>query len=326
MRRRDFITLLGATAATWPLATRAQQTAMTQIGFLGSGTPEGYRHFAAAFRRGLNETGYVEGQNIAVEYRWAEGQYERLPTLAADLVRHQVALIVASGGPAARAAKASTTTIPIVFVVGVDPAVIGLVTSINQPGGNATGVSVIARELDAKRLELLHELLPTATVIAVLLNPANPSYGVLSGDIKGAASRLGVQILALDVRTERDLDTVFAKLLQEHVDGLVVTDEPFFNSQRIQLVSRAARHRIPTIYPWREYAEAGGLISHGTSLTDTYRQVGIYAGRILKGAKPSDLPVLEPTKFETVLNLKTAKALGLDVPTAILLRADEVIE
>ena len=321
--RRGFITLLSG-AAAWPLAVRAQQSTMPVIGFLGSANP--FADVLAAFREGLNETGHLEGKNVAIEYHWAEGQYERLPALAANLVHRQVAVIVAGGGPAARAAKAATTTIPIVFNVGVDPVTARLVTSISRPEGNATGVSVISRELNAKKLELLRELTPTAKIIGVLLNPGNPSYEIFLGEVKAAASGLGQQILALNVRTERDLETTFTILLEQHANGLVVTDDPAYNHLLPQLVALTARHKIAAIYPWRQYPQAGGLISYGTNLTDANRQVGIYAGRILKGAKPSDLPVLQPTKFETVLNLKTAKALGLDVPTSMLLRADELIE
>jgi putative tryptophan/tyrosine transport system substrate-binding protein len=327
MKRRDFITLLGGAAAApstlWPLAARAQQSAMPVVGFLGSQSPD---DGVTAVRRGLSQTGYVEGRNIAIEFRWAEGRYDRLPSLVADLIGRQVAVIIAGGGPAARAAKAATATIPIVFFVGVDPVTSGLVASIGRPGGNATGTTGVGRELNAKKLELLCELVPTATVIGLLVNPSNPYHETYSRDIKAAASGRGLQILDLNVRTERDLDTTLANLRQQHADGLLVTDEPLFAGLRVQLVALAARYNIPTIYPWREDAQAGGLISHGPRRTDTLRQVGIYAGRILKGDKPSDLPVLQPTKFETVLNLKTATALGLDVPTSTLLRADEVIE
>jgi putative ABC transport system substrate-binding protein len=296
------------------------------IGWLGSTNSKNTPHVLAAFRQALNETGYTEGKNLVIEYRWAEGQYERLPILAADLVHRQVAVIAASGGPAARAAKAATQTIPIVFQLGVDPITAGLVASIGRPGGNATGTSVITSELNAKRLELLREMLPTAKVIALLFNPLNPSYEIFSEDIKAAAGRLGQQALVLNVGAERDLD-IFPNALQQRVDGLVVTDDPLFNTTlRVQLVALAARYSIPTIYPFREYAQDGGLISYGPIITDGFRQVGMYVGRILNGAKPSDLPVLLPTKFETILNRKTAKTLGIDVPTSILLRADEVIE
>jgi putative tryptophan/tyrosine transport system substrate-binding protein len=323
MGRREFVALLGG-AAVWPFAARAQQQVMPAIGLLGTQSPDD--GVIAYVRRGMSQTGYVEGKNLAIESRWAEGQYERLPSLVADLIQRQAAVIIAVGGPAARAAKAATTTVPIVFLVGVDPVTSGLVASISRPGGNATGSSVTGRESNSKKLELLCELVPKATVIGLLVNPSNPYHETYTRDIKAAASGVGRQILDLNVRTERDLDITFASLRQQRADGLVITDEPLFVALRERLVALAARDKIPTIYPYREDAHAGGLISHGANRADGYRQVGIYAGRILKGDKPSDLPVLLPTKFETVLNLKTATALGLDVPTATLLRADEVIE
>src|SRR5262245_4825932 len=321
MRRREFITLLSG-AASWPLAARAQQ--MPVIGLLGIQSPD--EDVTVSVRRGLSQTGYVEGKNLAIEFRWAEGRYERLPSLVADLIQRQVAAIIAIGGPAARAAKAATTTVPIVFLVGVDPVTSGLVASISRPGGNATSTSGTGRESNSKKLELLCELVPKAMVIGLLVNPSNPYHETYTRDIKAATSGIGRQIVDLNVTTERDLDIAFASLRQQHADGLVITDEPLFLTLREQLVALAARDKIPTIYPWREYARAGGLISHGANRADGYRQAGIYAGRVLKGDKPSDLPVLLPTKFEIVLNLKTATALGLDVPTATLLRADEVIE
>jgi ABC-type uncharacterized transport system substrate-binding protein len=326
VKRRDFITLLGGAATAWPLAARAQQPAMPVIGYLSSTDAAKSEHTLAAFRQALSETGYIEGKNVAIEYRWAEGQYERLSTLAADLVRRQVAVIVAGGGPAARVATQATPSIPIVFNVGVDPVASGLVVSIGRPGRNATGTSVVARELNAKKLELMRELVPGNTVIGILLNPSNPSTEILSQEILQAATGLGQKIVVLHVRTERDFDVMFANLSQEHANALVVTDDPLFSNPRTPLVALAARHKVPTIYPWREQVQAGGLISHGPSITQAYHQVGIYTGRILKGAKPADLPVVEQTKIETVLNLKTAKALGLDLPTPTLLRADEVIE
>jgi putative tryptophan/tyrosine transport system substrate-binding protein len=326
MRRRDFITLLGGTAAAWPLAAGGQQPAMPVIGFLHSASAESYSHALAAFRRGLSEAGYVEGQNVAVEHHWAQVRYDQLPTLAADLVRRQVAVIVAGGGPAARAARGATATIPIIFYVGTDPVAAGLVASMNRPEGNATGVTMLAHEMDAKRLELLRELLPAATAIAVLLNLGSPNYERLWKSVKARAIKFGQKPIVVNVRTENDLDTAFASLVQVHADGLVVSDDPLLTSAHEQLVALAARHKIPTIYPWRENIERGGLISYGPSHTDGYRQVGIYTGLVLKGKRPSDLPVLQPTKFETVLNLKTAKTLGIDVPTSILFRADDVIE
>jgi putative ABC transport system substrate-binding protein len=324
LKRREFLTLLGGAAAAQPLAAQAQQPPVPVVGFLNSLSPD--ESTITAVRRGLNQTGYVEGKNVVIELRWAEGQYDRLPSFVADLIRHQVALILAIGGPSARAAKAATSTIPIVFQIGFDPVAGGLAASLARPGGNATGTTVIGHELNVKKVELLCELVPTATIIGVLSNPSNPTYESYLQDIKTAADGRGRRTLNLNVTSERDLDSAFASLRQQGADGLVITDEPLFIGLRVQLVSLAARYKIPTIYPWREYAQAGGLISYGTNRTDGLRQVGIYAGRILKGDKPSDLPVLQPTKFETVLNLKTAKALGLDVPTVTLLRADEVIE
>jgi putative ABC transport system substrate-binding protein len=323
MKRRQFISLLGA-AATWPLAAGAQQPTMPVIGFLGSQSLN--EKGITALRRGLTQTGYVEGKNIAIEFRLAEGRYDRLPSLVADLIQHQVVAIVAAGGPAALAARAATATTPIVFLVGVDPVTTGLVASIGRPGGNATGTTVIGRELNEKRLELLSELVPTATLVGVLVNRNNAYHEIYLRDIKAAASGRGQQILDLYVGAERDLDAAFANLGQQRADGLVITDEPLFGTLYAQIVALAARYKIPTIYPFRDRTEAGGLISYGPSITDAYRQLGIYAGRVLKGDRPSDLPVLQPTKLETVLNLRAAKALGLDVPTLTLLRADEVIE
>jgi putative ABC transport system substrate-binding protein len=326
MRRREFITLLGGVVA-WPLAARAQQPAMPVIGFLSSGSPDPFANVVAAFRLGLSETGYVEGRNAAIEYRWAEGQYDRLPKMAADLVHRQVAIIVTSGGlVTALAAKAATTTIPIIFNVGEDPAQIGLVASLARPGGNATGINFFTQEVVAKRLGLLHELVPTASTIVVLLNPASPTIESQLKDVQEAARAVGRQMHILQASTERDIDAAFATLAQLRAGALLVGADPFFYSQRDQIVAQAARYGVPAIYEQREFAVAGGLVSYGTNLADAYHQVGIYAGRILKGEKPADLPVQQSTKFEFVINLKTAKALSLAVPSGVLAIADEVIE
>jgi putative ABC transport system substrate-binding protein len=324
MKRREFLTLLGGTAA-WPLAARAQQT-MPVIGFLNSRGAGDDPHLLAAFRQGLKEAGFVEGQNLAIEYRWAEGQYDRLPALAADLVRRQVA-VIAANGLAARTAKAATTTIPIVFVAGFDPVEVGLVASLNQPGGNITGVSVLDVELGPKRLELLHELVPTANGMAVLVNPTDPARAeTISRGLQAAASTLGLRLHVLHASTDHDFDTVFARLAQLQAGGLVIGGEPFFNSRSEQLGALTSRHAVPAIHELPEFAAAGGLMSYGGSLADAYRLVGVYTGRILNGEKPIDLPVQQYTKIELIINLKTARALGLTVPLALLTRADEVIE
>jgi putative tryptophan/tyrosine transport system substrate-binding protein len=326
MKRREFITLFGGTAAVaWPLAVRAQQSTVPVVGFLSSRAPGENETILVAFRRGLKEVGYVEGQNVAVEYRWADNQYDRLPALAADLVGRQVAVIV-SNGPPITTAKAATSTIPIVFAVGFDPLTFGLVTSLSRPSGNLTGVSILDVEIGPKRLELLHELIPTATVMALLVNPATPAAEVIAGDVRAAARAHGLQLHVLHAASDSDFDTAFASVAQLQAGALIIGGDPFFTSRSRQLGELTVVHRVPTIYEFREFAEAGGLISYGTSLADAYRQVGIYTGRILKGEKPSDLPVQQATKVELILNLKTAKALGITVPISLLGRADEVIE
>jgi ABC-type uncharacterized transport system substrate-binding protein len=327
MQRRGFITLLGGAAATWPLAGRAQQRAMPVIGYLNTGSPETNPPVLAAFRQGLSETGYVEGQNLAIEYRWAEGHYDRLPALAADLVGRKVDLIVASSPPSALASKGATSTIPIVFRGGADPVGDGLVASLARPRGNLTGVGFGGADLTAKRLELLSELVPRAGVIALLVNPKNVSTAErVIGDVQEAARAKGLQLHVLKAGSESEIDTAFASLAQVHADALVVSADPFLSGRREQLVALASRHAIPAIYAWREFAASGGLISYGPSLAAAFRLIGIYVGKILKGAKPSDLPVQQPTKFELVINIKTAKSLGLTVPPTLLAQADDVIE
>jgi putative tryptophan/tyrosine transport system substrate-binding protein len=324
MNRRELLLLLaGAMVAARTL--RAQQRPMPVIGYLSFASPGPFAPLLAALRQGLSETGYVEGQNVAIEYRWAEGHYDRLPALAADLVGRKVDVIAASGPPSALAAKSATSMIPIVFSSG-DPIGEGLVISLARPAANLTGVSLFTAELMPKRLELLSELVPQAKAIALLVNPNNPNTEPMIRDVQEAARAKGVQLPILKASTVDEIDTAFASLIQLHVGGLVVGTDPFFNNRREQLVALAARHAVPAIYEWREFAVAGGLISYGSSLAAAYRQVGIYAGRILKGAKPADLPVEQPSRFELVVNLKTADALGLKVPPSILARADEVIE
>ena len=316
MKRREFIKLLGGAAASaWPFAARAQQPAMPVVGFLSPLSPGPYMSVVAAFRRGLNEAGFTEGQNVVIEYRWAEGQYDRLPALAADLVRRPVAVIAAPGGPSAGlAAKASTATIPIVFVSGADPVKDGLVPNLNRPGGNVTGVAMLLTTLEGKRLGLLREFFPNATLITVLLNQSSPTFDVQLKDVQEAARAVGQQIHILHASSEREIEVAFATAAQLRTEALLVAADPSFNNWRDQIVALAAHYAVPTIFHVREFAVAGGLMSYGTSLVEGYRQAGIYTGRILKGAKPGDLPVLQPTKFELVINLKTAKALGLDVP------------
>jgi putative tryptophan/tyrosine transport system substrate-binding protein len=325
MRRRDFITLVGG-AAAWPLGARAQQPAMPMVGFLSSTSPDTYAPFLGAFYQGLNESGYVAGRSAVIEFRWAEGQYDRLPMLAAELVQRQVGVLCAISTPAALAAKKATSAIPIVFFIGGDPVKFGLVAGLNRPGGNATGVNVIATELEAKRLGLLRELMPTATTAAVILNPQNPNADTQLRDVEQAGRAAGWRIQVLNASTERDLEPLFAALARQRTDALVITGDTFFATQRDRLVALAARHAIPAIYQRREYAEAGGLITYGTDFSDMFRQTGSYAGRILKGAKPSDLPIIQPIRFELVINRKTAKALGLQIPDRLLAVADEVIE
>ncbi len=307
------------------LAARAQQPMMPVIGFLNSRAPGENATLLVPFHRGLKETGYVEGQNLTVEYRWADEQYDRLPALAADLVGHRVAVIVANG-PAVRPAKAATSTVPIVFVVGFDPLSFGLVASLNRPGGNLTGVSVLDVQIGAKRLELLHELVPTATIMALLVNPTTPAAETVARDAQAAARDLGLQLHVLHASSDRDFDTVFTTVAQLRAGGLVIGADPFFTNRSQQLAELSVGHAVPTIYEFREFAAAGGLISYGSNIADAYRLAGVYTGRILKGEKPSDLPVQQATKVELILNLKTARSLGITVPLALLGRADEVIE
>jgi putative ABC transport system substrate-binding protein len=327
MRRREFITLLGGSAAAWPLTARAQQPAMPVVGFVSSQPAEASVRRVVAFRQGLAETGYVEGQNVAVEYHWLHGRYDRVPSLMADLVRRRVAVIAASFTAAALAAKAATTTIPIVFGVGEDPVKLGLVASLARPGGNATGINFFITEVAAKRLGLLHDLVPKAVRVAVLVNPANaPGAETTLREIPEAARALGLQIQVLNASTSREIEAAFATLVRDRADALFVAPDGFFSGRRVQFATLAARYGIPAAYSSREVVEAGGLMSYGTDILDVWRQVGVYTGQILKGAKPADLPVVQSTKFYFVINLQTARALGLEVPNSLQLLADEVIE
>jgi ABC-type uncharacterized transport system substrate-binding protein len=327
MKRRDFITLLGGAAAVWPLAARAQQAAMPVVGFLNGASPEGYAPFVAAFRQGLKEAGYVEGQNVTIEYRWAEGHYDRLPSLAADLVQHKVTVIAATSTPAALAAKAATSTVPMVFTTGGDPIKLGLVASLRRPGGNVTGSAQLTVEVGPKRLELARELFPGATTVALLVNPANPVAATVSKDLQTIADTLGVRLHLLHASTEADFEAAFATAAQLRAAALVISGaDPLFVSHAAQLGALALRHSVPAIYQFREFAAAGGLMSYGGDARDSYRLAGVYTGRILKGEKPADLPVVQSTKVELIINLKTAKALGITVPLPLSGRADEVIE
>jgi putative ABC transport system substrate-binding protein len=326
VKRREFIALLGSAAAAWPLAARAQQRPPAVIGFLSSSTLADRARYLPAFRQGVREAGYVEGQNVVIEYRWAQDQHDRLPDLAADLVRDQVTVIAAHDTSSAVIAKAATTTIPIVFLTGGDPVKLGLVASLNRPGGNVTGVTFVNAELGAKQLGLLHELEPGAVRVTVLVDPNYPLTESFVSDVQAAASSIKKQIEVLEAPTARDIDIAFARLARESTDALLVGPSPLLNNRRVQIVTLAAYRRVPAIYSWREAAEVGGLMSYGTSLSDAYRQEGVYTGRILKGEKPADLPVMQSIKFEFVINLNTARAFGLSFSPGLLAIADEVIE
>jgi putative ABC transport system substrate-binding protein len=328
LRRREFITLLGGAAAAWPLAARAQQPPMPLIGYLGvSSFEKSAGRSLHAFKRGLAESGYVEDRNVTIEYRWADDEYDRLPALAVELVQRGVAVLVAAGSPAALPAKAATTVIPIVFMIGSDPVELGLVAGLNRPGGNLTGVAYLNVEVAPKRLELLHELIPTAKSIALLVNPANPVVAdAQAKELQAAISKLDLNLILAKASNPLEMEDAFATLVRERVEALQIGVDPLFGNHVDQLVALAARHKVPTIYPWREFTAAGGLMNYGSSIPDAFRQVGVYTGQILKGAKPAELPVQRPTKLQFVLNLKTAKALALEVPPSLLARADEVIE
>jgi ABC-type uncharacterized transport system substrate-binding protein len=327
MRRREFITLLAGAAAAWPLAARAQQVSVPVIGFLGPGSAQSDAYRVTAFRQGLTEAGLVDGQNFTIEYRWADSHYDRLPALATELVHRQVAVIATSGTPAALAAKAATKTIPIVFETAADPVKIGLVASLNRPGGNVTGVTQASEEVAPKRLELLHELLPKAGVLALLVNPTAPELAEpQKREVLSAAQALGIDLHVLNASTEQDFDRIFAKLTELRAGGLVIGGDAFFTSHIKQLAVLTVQHAVPAIYQWREFAAAGGLMSYGSNVTETHRLVGIYAGRILKGSKPADLPVQQAAKVEMFINLKTARALGITIPLPLSGRADEIFE
>ena len=327
MKRREFITLLSSATAAWPLVARAQQTTLPVIGYLNGASAAQFPNLLAGFRKGLTETGYTEGRNVTLEYHYADGQYDRLPSLVSDFVSRQVSVIVATAGtPTIRAAKTATSTIPIVFVIGGDPVMFGIVASLNQPGGNITGITLLGGEIAAKRLGLLLELIPRAAVIAVLANPKNQISGPQIADLQAAAATSGRQLLVMKASTESDIAVVFAAIVEQRVEALLVAADPFFDDRRALLVSLAALHGVPTAYIRREFVMEGGLISYGPDAHDAFRQAGIYTGRILKGEKPANLPVMEPTKFEMLINLKTAKQLGIEVSAQLLARADEVIE
>jgi putative ABC transport system substrate-binding protein len=327
MKRREFITLLGGAAASWPLIALAQQPSMPVIGFLSARSPAEAASVLGAFRQGLGETGYFEGKNVIIEYRWAEGRYDRLPALAAELIGRQVAVIAATGGePSPLAAQAATRTIPIIFTLGGDPVEAGLVDSFNRPGGNLTGTTIMGVELGPKLLDILRQLIPSATTIAILVNPAFQLTSAEVRNVQDAAHTVGIRVSVLNASTEAEIDTAFTTIVQQKTDALIVGTDPFLLGQRDQLVRLAARHTVPTIYFLREFVESGGLLSYGPSIANGYRQAGVYTGRILSGAKPAELPVLRPTTFQLVINLKTARALGLTIPANVLAIADEVIE
>jgi putative ABC transport system substrate-binding protein len=326
MQRREFITLLGGGSVVWPLVARAQQPPMPVVGFLHGASPGPFKRFVAAFRNGLKDNGFVEGQNLTVEFRWAGGQYDQLPALASDLVDQHVSVIAAIGPVASLAAKAATTTVPVVFTTNADPVKLGLVESLNRPGGNITGINVFTGVMEGKRLGFLTEMLPHVTLIAVLVNPTNRQTEASAKEIQTAATAAGRQVIILNAKNERDIDAAFATIMERRAGALLVGNDIFFNSRRDQIVDLAARNKLPAIYEFREFVDAGGLMSYGTNLTDIYHQAGNYVGKILKGTKPTELPVMQSTKFELVINLKTAKTLGLTLPPGLLSIVDDVIE